>query len=45
MQFLGLQDRNKEEPEFALHFHMLAALAFAPENNVTQYLNQLCHSI
>ena len=45
MQFLGLQDRNKEEPEFALHFHMLAALAFAPENNVTHYLNQLCHSI
>ena len=45
IQSAGLQERYNEDPEFALHLRMLAALAFVPENNVIQYFNQLCDSI
>ena len=45
IQSAGLQERYNEDPEFALHLRMLAALAFVPENNFIQYFNQLCDSI
>ena len=41
----GLQERHNEDPQFALHLHMLAALAFVLENNVNKYLNKLCDGI
>ena len=37
----GLQERHNEDPQFALHLHMFAALAFVLENNVNKYLNKL----
>ena len=38
------KERNDKDADFALHLRLLAALAFAPENNV-KYFNQLCDSI
>ena len=45
IQSAGLQDRYKEDPEFALHLRILVALAFVPENNVIQFFKQLCGNV
>ncbi|XP_072397919.1 uncharacterized protein [Diabrotica undecimpunctata] len=44
IQSAGLQRRNIENPDFALHLRQLTALAFVPDNHVVRVYEELLNS-
>ena len=45
IQSAGLKEKYNKDAKFALHLHMLTALAFFFESNFIQYFKQLCDNI
>ena len=45
IQAFGLQEQYKADPEFSLHLRMVAAVAFAPPDDVIDVFERLCEVI